>query len=751
MIRAICLLLFLIPSSALGETVRVRSGEHESFSRLVFDFDQPTEWALQRNAEGFDLQFSRSDIRFDLSQVFRFIPRTRLRDIAAQPGEARLLLRVDCTCHANAFKIGANRLVVDVTDGPSPEDRDANDIGPTHQSASAATQEVFRLPRVPVIGDFPVGPGSEVAKPDRHFAPIPSGESRIETSLPGTAGLNEMKMVLLKELGRAVAQGLIEADIDPPPAVRPAPLPPADIDLPAPPTIPRNLAVGLRIETSIDRANPASNRPAGKASGRSCLPASIFDLSGKQAGTPAGMLIGEARSNLLGEFDDVDPKDLKDMVKAYLYLGFGAEAQALMTAFAADLPHAAFFRAMAQVLDDGQAADPAIFDGQIGCSAPVALWAAMARPELPGGADIDRRAIVSAFSSLPLHLRRHLGPGLAERFLAIKDLETAARIRNALARAGARGGARLLYMQAKHDLATGNRAAALSKLRQVMADDQNLAPAALLTIIESQLEAGQRPEPQDVTTAEAFAREYRGTEKGARFRRAAILAHARNGHFAAAFEGLARIKAGVSPALRRRVVTILTEDGSDAAFLRHAFAMAQDDARPDGLSRKMAARLLALGFPRRASMLLPAPASAESMEMSVLRARLALYEGRPAATLSFLEGLSGHEVERMRGAALSQLGNSPSALKSFAAAGAVDEQKAMAWKAGDWRLVLRHGSAAQKEFAKLQRNKSRLKSAPQAAEDAPSLSRVRMLLEHSRSARDVLGDLLSADADAESP
>ncbi len=751
MIRAILISLCLVAPPALGETVRVRSGEHASFSRLVFDFDRPTGWTLRRSSEGYDLQFSRSDIRFDLSRVFRFIPRARLRDIDAQQGAARLMLQVDCTCHANVFEAGSNRVVLDIKDGPPPEALQGNARPASLPSASTAMKEVLRRPRLPVIGDFPIRPVPTSTEPESSgVLPLPDAPP-MGTFLPRAGQLTEMKKALLRELGRAAAQGLVEADIRPPPSVHPAPAAPVKVDPPAPPAISRDPAVGIRIETSIDRATPGSERPAMNPSGQPCLPARIFDLSAMKADASASTMIAKARSKLLGEFDRIASRDLRDMVKTYLYLGFGAEAEAVMSTFGADFPNAAVFRAMAHILDDGHAEHPALLDGQIGCPGPVALWAALARPDLPRGVEIDRDAIVSAFSTLPQHLRRHLGPSLAERFLAINDMDTAARIRNALARVGARGGAHLLYMQAKHDLATGNRTAALRKLRRVIAEGRTMEAEALLTMLEAQLEAGQVPDPPDVMAAEAFAREYRGTAMEPGFLRVVILAHARNGDFAAAFDRLALMDSGARPALKRAVLGILSAHGSDVAFLRHVLAMDPGAQRPQAVSRKIAARLLALGFPDRATAFLPVPAPNELKALSVLRAEIALSKGKPAAALSFLDGLSGPGAERVRGAAFSELGDLSAAFESFLAAGDTEQLKTMAWMTGDWLRVSQYGDAAQKEFAALQREKGDTPPKAIEADSPPSLAQARALLAQSRSARKALSGLLARDATGESP
>ena len=135
MIRAALFILSLAAAPpAMAETVRVLSGEHPGFTRLAFVLQEPTEWQFGRiapaslqttepvsEARVYEIRLSRSDIDLDISGVFDRVPRTRLTDLATQPG-GRLRLSVAPGNRAVPFTLRDGVVVIDVRTGPPPPD-----------------------------------------------------------------------------------------------------------------------------------------------------------------------------------------------------------------------------------------------------------------------------------------------------------------------------------------------------------------------------------------------------------------------------------------------------------------------------------------------------------------------------------------------------------------------------------------------------------------------------------------------------
>jgi hypothetical protein len=140
-----------LPSSIMAET-RIRSGEHANFSRLVFYF--PAEirgWKTSQVDNGYLIDADPGATQLDISEVFDFIPRTRIQDINLRDGQ--IWIESECDCHLSVFLARSNVLAVDLRDGPDP------DIGPEPESAVKTTRSVgLNLPLILDDEDFGAAP-----------------------------------------------------------------------------------------------------------------------------------------------------------------------------------------------------------------------------------------------------------------------------------------------------------------------------------------------------------------------------------------------------------------------------------------------------------------------------------------------------------------------------------------------------------------------------------------------------------------
>jgi hypothetical protein len=117
----VCALVALIATvPAQAETVRIRSGEHETFTRLVVELGRKVPWQLGRNGSGYELRLDQPDIEFETGTIFARVPRTRLAGVVQLDGQSALGLTVSCDCHAEAFEAAGGRIVIDLKNGPAP-------------------------------------------------------------------------------------------------------------------------------------------------------------------------------------------------------------------------------------------------------------------------------------------------------------------------------------------------------------------------------------------------------------------------------------------------------------------------------------------------------------------------------------------------------------------------------------------------------------------------------------------------------
>lgn len=811
MIRLLAVLLILWPVLARAESVVVRSGDHADFSRLVLDLDGAPDWAFGRVDGGYEFRPERTDLHWDLRVAFDRISRARIRALEDR-GDGRLFIAVDCSCHADAFVLRDGRVVLDIKDGPSPFTaspyeirlaisepaassgsgsalgpravaRPVNELG----TARPSDRDIGGRAGLPLLLPSRSAEGSTAAasRPLAATERAPAAAQTVQRSQPFPAGapgqiargrVSETEAALIEQIARAASQGLIEADMSqiegdilaathrvPPPAPEP--------EAPEPPRV-ATVAVTPRghvaIETGIDRALPA-NTPdrATTDEGGACTDPEMFDISSWGGPMENGADIGAFRSRLIGEFDLANGVGVTDLARHYLYITFGAEAKALVGQYSADVVRPDLLKAMAEIIDAGQAETADIFVDQMACDGATALWAALAQPRLFRGQAINTEAITLAFAGLPRHLRRHLGPGLADAFLDIADIATAERIRNAIARGTEEPDPGLDVLSARLDLAAGETGRAAAQLDKVIAQESDDLPVAILSRVEAALANGEAIAPEQISLLQSLAFERKGTERGAELIVMELRARAMSGDLEGAFDRLA-VAQGTAMFTTERIAPLVVEvfsalsrDASDATFLKLAVAHLDEAvtlAAP--VRRDIAARFLELRLAAPARRVLGGEGAMPDKPDRLLFANAAMIEGRPEVAVGYLAGLEGADAVKLRAQAMEQAGDFAQSARLFATIGLDDNSTRAAWRGGIWEAVasrsgalaaaagLMGGSlalAARPPIAKVPDLANAAlppPSVPEASETQTPLARASTLVDESRATRAVLDDLL---------
>ncbi|MCZ8088822.1 MAG: hypothetical protein O9247_01820 [Rhodobacteraceae bacterium] len=561
----------LLPGPALAQVVRVISGDHPTFTRLVLSFDRAPDWQLGRSPDGYALRLSGAQPRYDLSDIFRRITRDRVAAVWADPGDGMLRLRVACACHALPFELRPGVIVIDIRDGPPPP-------GSSFEAAldGGALPPLADAPRPRPRARADMGP-----IPFDWTAQITPSNSNPPLPPPPLPALAEaaLREELLQSLSRGMAEGLID------PVSR---LPTPDAS-PSPQRMPEpgNLRFGDPLDTRTGLSPPQQVA----ADGQACPDDSRLDLAAWGDTQPAATQLSNSLSGLLGEFDRPDPAAVQQAVRLHLHLGFGAEARALLQAFPIDGPDIRFLASLGRIVD-GEADPDGPFRGMAGCDGAAALWALLADPALPPR--LSRApAVLRNFSVLPAPLRRHLGPGLAERFLAAGDAATAAALQDSFLRIPGPPDPRATVTEARITAALGAAPQAAELLQAPAAEPGPAQPLALVALVDLHAADGRALDPSVESALAAFLPQFSGTEDEAALRRAHVLALALTDQFDAAFAALPGSRAA-APDLWR-----LLAQGPDDAVLLHAIG-ADPAAVPPSQRDSIAQRLLDLGFPEEA-------------------------------------------------------------------------------------------------------------------------------------------------------
>ncbi len=767
----LALTLLLITSVARAETIVVHSGEHDGFSRLVLPMETPAHWQFGRTLDGYELRLGRPGVVFDLSQVFNRIPRERLADLGTTADGTRLTLQLSCSCHAEIFEFRPTVLVIDIRPGAppanSPFEKMLDDTaGSGDPLGKTGTVRPRAQPNdVMQVYDWKAGLPSLPVNP---ALPFPTAKLDPAPASAAEARVAEAQTTLIEQLGRAASQGLVNARTTPIETVASptattengVPMVTPTSTTPSPPSLPRVTA-----KTALDREIQTNLPGQNSTNGEACLPVGSVDVPAWGNQEPVPLQIEKHRQGMVGEFDKPSVAAVEGLAHLYIYLGFGAETRTLIDAMQVTLPDADLLKSLASIVDDDRPPRPGVLAGKLGCGGPEAMWSVLSQPTLASSDSVNINAVIQAFSALPAHLRRLLGPRLAERFLAIHDLDTVRTIRDALIRAGRDPNPDAQLLNAQFDLAQGKPHEAEATIAMVAKTDGQSTPDALILLVDQAAENGKPVDPSLIDSIAALAKQYRDTTTGRDLDRAHILALGSVNDFGAAFREFATLRSNpdASASGAEALWAMLAAKGHDADVLRYAM---DAKAAPEA-SRKthdmIARRLIDLGFPAAAQTWL-AVFTPLSPDEEILRATALVAQGSLDAAITVARALPGKNAAQVLGEAYSGLGNYAGAAKAYAASGSPAKQGAAAWRAQDWQTAAQLGADAERQAIKLaltaqaggrdavstQSNVS-ADATPTSAtgaqkQDPPNvLANDRALVTESRAARTALEALLAAD------
>lgn len=800
-VSMICLVTYR-PAGA--EALRVRSGEHNGFTRLVIDGATRHGWTIGRLSDGYELRLGQKGTTYDTSHVFAMITRKRIADLVpAEPAALHVVL--GCDCHAKAFATGSGALVIDIADGaappgspfetlmqpvalptppsaipsPHPDIVERNDGAP----AWLLPETDFRKQAVADPGlaffwkgveDMPENASNAepfAAKPDRQsdapapvLPPLPASEPITPHPSPVLPIIPDPRVTmaqdeLLRQLGRAASQGLVDFDtsrlhlrsrgksIGAPSA--------GTADGAEAPTQIETDASVMNAETSIDRdAVFAVKRMPVTAEGAACIRAEELDIASWGDDRPAPLQIADRRKTLVGEFDRASPEAVLALSRLYIYLGFGAEAMAVLTAFDIKPEMARNLEDIAVIVDGGVPKAIPDLAHMTDCDTPAALWAVLAWPEIPGGTAVDQGAVLLAFSALPPHLRRDLGPELSNRLLAVGAEYAARSVRDAIARVSFGNTPTLDLIDARLNVAGGHAETAEQHVDSLARSNDPLANDALILTVRSKLDRGQAVDRNLIESVAALAFERQDGTDGPVLSQLHILSLGSSGALAEAFDAFDRWPGHPPEEIRastvRQLFTMLAEDKDEAEFLslyyaRHA--LLETHVSDGTLRLALAARLSAAGFAEEVAELLAGEAG-QSEQGRHLLAEAALGRFDPDTALAKLDGLTDEAANALRARALTMTGSHRQAAQAFATAGEDEAAARAAWRGGDWANVVKNGPDPMRQAIM---EFDLLPADPAGVDDKPSpegeLAQGRMLLSDSQAIRTTLTALLATTED----
>ncbi len=495
--RFICsLVLVILPLAVAAAPIHVQTGEHPQFTRMVFRITPGTDWVLGRAEAGYLLRLP-SDKDYDLRGFYDLIPKDRIAEIT-QPRAGELQFSVPCDCRAEAFLVDDDVLVIDVSDGPplpsSPFERRLD----TSETAARPVGQPYVFPDqaiFPVIGV----PQIELPRVQDVEANLPQEVLASERSATAFEDeLNELETSIVASLAEGLSQGVLEQDL-------PVRTDAGDIEA----TVREELhgaqaaVPGIGTRTNRDIAAIPEDPPTlATQTGKQCLPALYFDVPNWGNELPFSAQIALGRRDVFTDAGLADETAVLRLAQTYVYFGFGQEALRTLELDGVHSQERIYLSQIAQIID-GDLVAKELFEEQVSCASPVALWALLANGDGPLDAQLNRAATLSGFKALPVHLQRHIGPMLSERFVRLGDHDGALQALD-VSRDDVAKTLDTTLAEASLDHAMGDDAGVQSALAVVAREDPRVTPKVMIEFLNVAIENNTEITQSDYVLVDAL-------------------------------------------------------------------------------------------------------------------------------------------------------------------------------------------------------------------------------------------------------
>ncbi|MCT4608190.1 MAG: hypothetical protein N4A70_03205 [Pelagimonas sp.] len=742
------LLVALFPFSATAQNAVVRGGEHGDFTRLTVSMDQPTEWSVRSENNEITVELGEG-YDFNLNFAYARIGTERVNNIQRLSDGSSIGIHLNCDCEYKYYKHN-DLIVVDIFDGrndvlPVKREVDRYPISDTITKNKERMNLVsgFTKPRIGVFSGLGPStlnaPRSQVFFPSQFINPSTNVSQNYIHKEKKPDNISHVSENLSRGLARAATQGLLqpsnESDLS-------APYERTTVDLKNTQQVAYQLeeqqirsVISQDMKAEADRYFKSDRLSIG-ADG--CIQDSELKISDWASGVDdIGSLISSVRSEIVGEFDDVNLEALEQRVRQLAYLGFGAEMRYSMT-LSKELDNPVLL-ALSFLLDNAD--DPKDFlKNQLHCEGNVLLWAVLEADEESSADEVDMPALIRSFEILPRHLKEHIGPELSEKLTNLGRTTAAKEILRRLERTAGGKTDSIELGRAKIELREGNVNKAEISLGDLAVTPGQEALEALKTAIDLANMKGDTVPSEVVDLSEAYSIEFRNTELGRELWMSHIQALFLNGEYERAIN-FVRVSEGIPVEMisdvKSDLLHHLSKVEKDEYFINNIFKVEISDIALIDVDSvvHVSQRLLDIGLPAAAiSYIDQLPVTPPLREIQVVRAKALLASGQPNEAEMILIGRQGDDIDTLRAEARRQMGDHDFAREAYSNLGRFEEADNSAWISGAWEDV---GSGTLSEAAGLMRSEQ-----TDIDFNSVSLESARSIFEQSARSRETLRELM---------
>jgi hypothetical protein len=740
--------MLVLSNSAVAQTLIVRSGEHEGFTRVAVQLPENSDWNVKKSLRFFTLKIGSPSIHFDVSEVFNRIPRNRLLSVHQETLDSKLVFTLGCACLVSSFVNKTGLLSIDIKDNTIQ-------LNPMRQA--------FEFPPNQASYRFPIRTNMKRKKPleiqeatllfllrnTPDFIPTSKPSQKMDQRHKNsTDSINMSEKRLLEQIGRAATQGAIELETDlnwdgaaTPHIKYRNPESGATLTRAKEDQLPTSLSAttiyDLDLSTSDQKIDYSPKHP-------SCFRSDEVALKAWGGRRPFAREIGQFRSQLFDELGKVRPTIAVKLSRAYLYFGFGREAKRTIELISNENDELLILKALSHLLDSDEALANNPFSGQQYCDGDVSFWAVISEKEVADNVNIN--AVQLAFSRLPRHLRSHFGAQVSQKFSESGNSRVASLILRAIERPGIETASGMDL--AKAALAELRGDADLAKEHLESASDSRTvqSPKALVKLIATKFNRRETVSPNLIDLVASYALEFRKAPIGADLRNALAVALALSGNFSDAFSALTDLEKRDGLLSRHstwlQLLALTSERADNVTFLKIALRSLIENpiTIPAQIGIPFSRRLLDLGFPDQAEKWISALGKkVTAREQRLMRAEIALMRRQPHSAKVELLGMADLEATRLRAEALQLEGNYQLAGKTLLEMKDFDAAARGFWLSGKWEETSKQASS---HYEKIVTDSIYLRAPDTEAEKLSPLAEARALLLSSSSTREGISDFL---------
>ncbi len=719
MIR-LALLLFLLGSQvAFAQAAKIRSGEHEGFSRLVITLPASNLWQFDQVGDGYRFSVPGWDQGFDTSEVFQLIPRTRLAGLKTD--ESSVTLELACDCDALAASYVGSYVIIDIADRTFQTRQvtmdDAVRSVMAHGKLQTPPQTENRLSEDAVSRVRSIGLANVADAQDASPADLNPAQKKLLEGLSRAAGLDLLRTspALGQPEAVAVDEPIVEAEL---PAKEEGFATPIDIP------VARRAEERFRIRSAVDVARGDTDPNAGSVD-QYCASDEDWKIAAWGNGLPYTDQLAALRGRIVEDISQVNLSAARDLVRLYLHFGLGAEAVQASRSFDLAPRDVEIANLIAAVLDGRPTRPEIVPQNALECGANQGMWHILAYPSQFELKDTQTEALTSLFLSFPAHLKKMLGPKLILALNQRGNSLTGKVLYSAISNAQQRQDNEV-YLSAT---------STIEDLQEIIARNDETAPEAMVTYLRAMRDGSRTATQQDIVLAEAFRRQLENTPVATALSKELLRTYSFAGQFPEALSLVAEIpEKDAGPAINE-IVSDLARHQEKLPVVEATISLFETDyllfVGPDPL-RNLAVKLHEIGIPSLTRRLIELTETQDMLAPILIRSlieeeqftqadrALRTYDGEDRLDLVSLLELRRGRAETLDQATIENLPE--------------ERRNQLAWLSGNHDLILAEN--ARKAAA------SHLLDDFEKEDSEPSLAAMSARIERSARTREIISNLL---------